>query len=77
VSFTAINPCVVSQQMFVVVIYLVVYSIRKILDTPSYNAQCFTSTFPILHHGMILTQFFIIFNDCSNKFFPFVRLPPV
>jgi len=34
VSFVAITPCVASQRVFVV--YLVIDSVRKILDTPSY-----------------------------------------
>jgi hypothetical protein len=41
-SFVAITLCVVSQRMFIVVIVVVVYffidSVRKLLDTPSYNA---------------------------------------
>jgi hypothetical protein len=38
VSFAAINLCVASQRMFIVVIvvYFVIDSVRKRLDTPSY-----------------------------------------
>jgi hypothetical protein len=43
VSFVAITLCVLSQRAFVVVVvvvvtavYFVVYSVRKLLDTPSY-----------------------------------------
>jgi len=39
VSFAAITLCVASQRMFiviVVVVYFVMDSIRKLLDTPSY-----------------------------------------
>jgi hypothetical protein len=35
VSFAAITLCVASQQVFVVV-YFVINSVRKLLDTPSY-----------------------------------------
>jgi hypothetical protein len=36
VSFAAITLCVVSQQVFVVVVYFVIDSVRKLLDTFSY-----------------------------------------
>jgi hypothetical protein len=36
VSFAAITLCVASQQVFVVVVYFVIDSVRKLLDTPSY-----------------------------------------
>jgi hypothetical protein len=34
VSFAAITLCVVSQRVFVVVVYFVIDSVRKLLDTP-------------------------------------------
>jgi hypothetical protein len=41
VSFAVITLCVASQQVFVVavvvVVYLVIDSVRKFLDTPSYS----------------------------------------
>jgi hypothetical protein len=36
VSFAAITLCVASQRVFIVVIYFVTDSVRKLLDTPSY-----------------------------------------
>jgi hypothetical protein len=36
VSFAAITLCVASQRMFVVVVYFVIASVRKLLDTPPY-----------------------------------------
>jgi uncharacterized protein HemY len=39
VSFAAITLCVASQRVFiivVVVVYFVIYLVRKLLDTPSY-----------------------------------------
>jgi hypothetical protein len=36
VSFAAITLCFASQRAFVVV-YFVIYSVRKLLDTPSYD----------------------------------------
>jgi hypothetical protein len=40
VSFAAITLCVASQRVFIVVsVYFVIDSVRKLLDTPSYNAQ--------------------------------------
>jgi hypothetical protein len=36
VSYAVITLCVASQRVFVVVVYFVIDSVRKILDTPSY-----------------------------------------
>jgi hypothetical protein len=37
VSFAAVTLCVASQRVFIiVVVYFVIYSVRKLLDTPSY-----------------------------------------
>jgi hypothetical protein len=36
VSFAAITLCVASQRVFVVVVYFVIDSVRKLLNTPSY-----------------------------------------
>jgi hypothetical protein len=36
VSFVAITIFVASQQVFIVVVYFVIDSVRKLLDTPSY-----------------------------------------
>jgi hypothetical protein len=39
VSFAAITLCVASQRVFIVVsVYFVIDSVRKLLDTPSYNS---------------------------------------
>jgi hypothetical protein len=38
VSFASINLCVASQQVFIVV-YFVIDSVRKLLDTPSYEER--------------------------------------
>jgi hypothetical protein len=40
VSFTAITLCVASQRVFVVVVYFVIDSVRKLLDTPSHLTFC-------------------------------------
>jgi hypothetical protein len=37
VSFAAITLCVVSQRVFIVVVYFVIDSVRKLLDTHSYS----------------------------------------
>jgi hypothetical protein len=44
VNFAAINLCVTSQRVFVdvVVVYFVIDSVRKLLDTPSY-LKCYVS----------------------------------
>jgi hypothetical protein len=40
VSFAAITLCAASQQVFIIVVYFVIDSIRKLLDTPSYSSCC-------------------------------------
>jgi hypothetical protein len=40
VSVSAINLCVASQRVFIVVVYFVIESVRKLLDTPSYVCVC-------------------------------------
>jgi hypothetical protein len=43
VSFAAITLCVASQRVFIVVaVYFVIDTVRKLLDTPSYNSWCMT-----------------------------------
>jgi hypothetical protein len=38
VSFAAITLCIASQRVFIVVgVYFFINSVRKLLDTPSYN----------------------------------------
>jgi len=37
--FAAISLCVTSERVFVVVVYFVVASVRKLFDTPSYFAS--------------------------------------
>jgi hypothetical protein len=37
VSFATITLCVASQLVFTVVVYFVIDSVRKLLDTPSYS----------------------------------------
>jgi hypothetical protein len=39
VSFAAITLCVASQRVFVISVYFVTDSVRKLLDTPSYVAD--------------------------------------
>jgi hypothetical protein len=41
VSFAAITVCVASQQVFIIIIvvYLVIDSVQKLLDTPSYGSR--------------------------------------
>jgi len=39
VSFVAITLCIASQRVFIVVVYFVIDSVRKLLDIPSYDIQ--------------------------------------
>jgi hypothetical protein len=40
VSFAAITLCAASQRGFIVVVYFVIDSVRKLLDTRSYMCVC-------------------------------------
>jgi hypothetical protein len=47
VSFAAITLCIASQRVFIVVsVYFVIDSVRKLLDTPSYNVKVLGHTQP-------------------------------
>jgi hypothetical protein len=37
VNFVTITLCVASQRVFIFVVYFVIDSVRKLLDTPSYS----------------------------------------
>jgi hypothetical protein len=50
VSFGSITLCVASHPEFLVV-YFVMYSVRKLLDTPSYMAPAF----PIVEPELLMT----------------------
>jgi hypothetical protein len=39
VSFAAVTLCVASQRVFIVVVYFVIDSVPKLLDTPSYRGN--------------------------------------
>jgi hypothetical protein len=52
VSFAAITLCVAPQRMFIVAVYFVIDSVRKLSDTIS----SYTSTPPIHIHGVVLSQ---------------------
>jgi hypothetical protein len=39
VSFAAITLCVASQRVFIVAVYFVIDSVRKLLVTPSYTTE--------------------------------------
>jgi hypothetical protein len=39
VSFAAIILCVAFQRVFIVAVYFVIVSVRKLLDTPSYGKK--------------------------------------
>jgi hypothetical protein len=49
VNFAAITLCVASQQVFVVVVYFVIDSVRKLLDIPSYKRiKCSVTSYQCL-----------------------------
>jgi hypothetical protein len=65
VSFAAITLCVASQRVFIVtvVVYFVIDSVRKLLNTPSYACRCtllafiWSSTWDSLHQFPLRTSF--------------------
>jgi hypothetical protein len=44
VSFAAITLCIASQRVFIVVVYFVIDSVRKLLDTPEPNKLRYQNT---------------------------------
>jgi hypothetical protein len=63
VSFAAINLCVASQRVFIVVVYFVIDSVRNLLDTPSY--------FTLLDYLMTMYQ---LLKLCSIDCGEFIRI---
>jgi hypothetical protein len=64
VSFAARTVCVASQQVFIVVVYFVIDSVRKLLDTPSYLNTLSTSAvccFACIFRKICKTIFFFFF----------------
>jgi uncharacterized membrane protein len=51
VSFAAITLCVASQRVFIIIVlvYFVIDSVRKVLDTPSYSVLTRFETRPDIH----------------------------
>jgi hypothetical protein len=60
VSFAVITLCVASQQMLLVVVYFVIDSVRKLLDTPSYSAipACGIPFQPSVYYSDLFSQCF-------------------
>jgi hypothetical protein len=54
VSFATITLCVASQRVFIVVVYFVIDSVRKILDIPLYTCTALN-----LFNNTIATTFYI------------------
>jgi hypothetical protein len=46
VSFAAIAVCAASQRVFIVVVYFVIESVQKLLNTPSYQLTVMQEVFP-------------------------------
>jgi hypothetical protein len=62
-SFAAITLCVASQPVFIVVVYVVIDSVRKLLDTPQYVYQLHS----YLLHDSKFTQLTSIVETCTPK----------
>jgi hypothetical protein len=82
VNFAAITLCVASQQVFIVVVYFLIDSVRKLLDTPSYthniNISCCVTQVSVSNMNSFL--FYIVLCDFhSSCWFPrgwqLVQLP--
>jgi hypothetical protein len=59
VSFAAITLCVASQRVFIVVVYFVIDSVRKLLDTPSYTV---TSSLLYRSYSVFIQRYVVVFN---------------
>jgi hypothetical protein len=66
VSFAAINLCVASQRVFIVVVYFVIDSVRKLLDTPSYLVRISARLPAIL---MIFALLSVSAGECRDSTF--------
>jgi hypothetical protein len=65
VTFAAITLCVASERVFIVVsVYFVIGSVRKLLDTPSYNIMSYTAIYP---YSFSNPQKYIITNFLNNS----------
>jgi hypothetical protein len=68
VSFAAITLCVASQEVFIVVVYFVIDSVRNLLVTPSY--VCTSLMTCVLF--CLLTAFALLFASLTSLLFSFV-----
>jgi hypothetical protein len=67
VSFAAVTLCVASQQVFVsTVVYFVIDSVRKLLDTPSYTHTIYIYTHTHTHTHLYTIHFptFTVYTFC-------------
>jgi hypothetical protein len=60
VSSAAIILCVASQRVFVVLVYFVIDSVRKLLDIPSYRNLKSNNTIKAVDLGRIYIIYFVI-----------------
>jgi hypothetical protein len=65
VSFAAITLCVASQRVFIVIVYFVIVSVRKLLDIPSHR---------VLHFRINHTLFYT--KQCKSKIVPVFKEVP-
>jgi hypothetical protein len=68
VSFSAIALCVVSQRVFIFVVYFVIDSVRKLLDTPSYVCVCvYFWKYRLAYHKITTHNNMYIFHDGEDS----------
>jgi hypothetical protein len=67
VSFAAITLCVAAQRVFITVVYFVIDSVRKLLDTPSYidSAYQMSSAVPMLFY--IFIAFSMLWTEITRS----------
>jgi hypothetical protein len=55
VSFAAVTLCVASKRVFIVVVYFIIDSVRKLLDTPAYE-------YVVFQWDVISTKIMIVYS---------------
>jgi hypothetical protein len=64
-SFAAITLCVAPQRVFIVVVYFVIDSVRKLLESLSYIMfECIVFCFKV----MVVIRGYLFFRSCDYTF---------
>jgi hypothetical protein len=67
VSFVSIILCVASQRVFIIVVYFVIDSVRKLLGTPSYATSDLYHFATPQGEKFLLQELFTLLNNCGTS----------